>query len=37
MGIFKEDIIACVLVPNKETPIHHYLNFFQTIEEEVEM
>lgn len=37
MDIFKEDIIASVLKPNKETAIHHYLNFFQNIEEEVDM
>ncbi|WP_312471236.1 HNH endonuclease [Neobacillus sp.] len=31
--VYKKEIIECVLKPKKETAIHHYLKFFQNIEE----
>lgn len=37
IDIFKEDIIESVLKPKKESAVHHYLNFFQNIEDEVDM
>lgn len=37
MEIFKEEIIESVLKPNKETAIHQYLKYFQSIEEEANM
>ncbi|MCQ6265592.1 HNH endonuclease [Fictibacillus sp. WQ 8-8] len=33
--VFKEEIIDCIVKPNKKTAVHWYLSFFQDISEEI--
>ena len=35
-GVFKEEIIECILKPTRMTAIHYYLYFYQDIEDELD-